>query len=119
QHWIHLELFPDVLVHSLRMTVDPADSSYMPSLVVVNAGDTFTTMRELSTVNIRTTDTVVTLLADIKEYYACVEVAVKQCRNGGIDCKIHSLGIVGRRKTNEGHAPSSLSFLASDNDDMQ
>nr|CAD7602464.1 unnamed protein product [Timema genevievae] len=119
KHWIHLELFPDVLVHSLRMTVDPADSSYMPSLVVVNAGDTFTTMRELSTVNIRTTDTVVTLLADVKEYYACVEVAVKQCRNGGIDCKIHSLGIVGRRKTNEGHAPSSLSFLASDNDDMQ
>nr|CAD7453257.1 unnamed protein product [Timema tahoe] len=119
KHWIHLELFPDVLVHSLRMTVDPADSSYMPSLVVVNAGDTFTTMRELSTVNIRTTDTVVTLLADVKEYYACVEVAVKQCRNGGIDCKIHSLGIVGRRKTNDGHAPSSLSFLASDNDDMQ
>nr|CAD7427832.1 unnamed protein product [Timema monikensis] len=119
KHWIHLELFPDVLVHSLRMTVDPADSSYMPSLVVVNAGDTFATMRELSTVNIRTTDTVVTLLADVKEYYACVEVAVKQCRNGGIDCKIHSLSIVGRRKTNEGHVPSSLSFLASDNDDMQ
>lgn len=38
QHWIRLELFPDVLVHRLKMTVDPADSSYMPSLVVVSGG---------------------------------------------------------------------------------
>lgn len=36
QHWIRLELFPDVLVHRLKMIVDPADSSYMPSLVVVS-----------------------------------------------------------------------------------
>lgn len=36
QHWIRLELFPDVLVHRLKMMVDPADSSYMPSLVVVS-----------------------------------------------------------------------------------
>lgn len=36
QHWIRLELFPDVLVHRLKMVVDPADSSYMPSLVVVS-----------------------------------------------------------------------------------
>lgn len=38
QHWIRLELFPDVLVHRLKMIVDPADSSYMPSLVVVSGG---------------------------------------------------------------------------------
>lgn len=38
QHWIRLELFPDVLVHRLKMMVDPADSSYMPSLVVVSGG---------------------------------------------------------------------------------
>lgn len=31
-----MELFPDVLVHRLKMVVDPADSSYMPSLVVVS-----------------------------------------------------------------------------------
>lgn len=36
QHWIRLELFPDVLVHRLKMVVDPADSSYMPSMVVVS-----------------------------------------------------------------------------------
>ncbi|TSK42064.1 E3 ubiquitin-protein ligase HERC2 [Bagarius yarrelli] len=36
KHWIRLELFPDVLVHRLKMVVDPADSSYMPSLVVIH-----------------------------------------------------------------------------------
>lgn len=36
KHWIRLEIFPDVLVHRLKMIVDPADSSYMPSLVVVS-----------------------------------------------------------------------------------
>lgn len=41
QHWIRLELFPDVLVHRLKMIVDPADSSYMPSLVVVSGEFSF------------------------------------------------------------------------------
>jgi len=67
QHWIRLDMQPDVLVHSLKMTVDPSDSSYMPSLLVVSGGDSFTAMNELATVNIRNTDTVVLLLSDVKE----------------------------------------------------
>ena len=67
QHWIRLDMQPDVLVHSLKMTVDPSDSSYMPSLVVVSGGDSFTATNELATVNIRNTDTVVLLLSDVKE----------------------------------------------------
>jgi E3 ubiquitin-protein ligase HERC2 len=58
---------PDVLVHSLKLTVDPADSSYTPSLVVVSGGDSFTAMNELASINIRNTDTVVVLLSDLKE----------------------------------------------------
>jgi E3 ubiquitin-protein ligase HERC2 len=58
---------PDVLVHSLKITVDPSDSSYMPSLVVLSGGDSFTAMTELASVNIRNTDTVVLLLSDLKE----------------------------------------------------
>jgi hypothetical protein len=67
QHWIRMEMQPDMLVHSLKMTVDPSDSSYTPSLVVVSGGDSFTAMNELATVNIRNTDTVVSLLSDSKE----------------------------------------------------
>jgi E3 ubiquitin-protein ligase HERC2 len=58
---------PDVLIHSLKITVDPSDSSYMPSLVVVSGGDSFTAMNELASVNIRNMDTVVLLVSDLKE----------------------------------------------------
>ena len=60
---------PDVLIHCLKMTVDPSDSSYTPSLIVVNGGDSFTAMNELSTINIRNSDTVVALLSDLKEVF--------------------------------------------------
>lgn len=49
------------------MKVHPSDSSYMPSLVVVSGGISYSTMQELSTVYIRNNDTIVTLLSDLKE----------------------------------------------------
>lgn len=92
QHWIRLELFPDVLVHRLKMLVDPADSSYMPSLVVVSGmlypftptvfvvchvtqccshisagGSSLNNLIELKSININPTDTNVLLLADCTE----------------------------------------------------
>ncbi|XP_066595212.1 E3 ubiquitin-protein ligase HERC2 [Prorops nasuta] len=114
KHWIRLEMLPGILVHSLKISVNPLDSSYMPSLIAVNAGDSFTNLVELATVSVRNTDTTVTLLQDIKEYYPCIEIAIKQCRNGGIDCKIHALHIVGRKKMFENQLATSVSFLASD-----
>ncbi|XP_058886345.1 E3 ubiquitin-protein ligase HERC2-like isoform X1 [Acipenser ruthenus] len=116
KHWIRLELFPDVLVHRLKMVVDPADSSYMPSLVVVSGGNSLNNLIELKTININPTDTTVPLLNDCTEYHRYIEVAIKQCRSSGIDCKIHSLGIVGRfRAENEDLA--TVPFLASDNEE--
>ena len=44
----------------------------------------FGAMKELVTVTIAPTEEIVTLLTDVKEYYRFVEIAVKQCRNGGI-----------------------------------
>ena len=96
KHWIRLEIFPDVLVHRLKMTVDPADSSYMPSLVVVSGsafvhsetlvchttkpaglipspppsllgGNSLNNLIELKTININSTDTTVPLLSDCAE----------------------------------------------------
>lgn len=91
-----MEIFPDVLVHRLKMTVDPADSSYMPSLVVVSGsacvcsethvcrttkpaglipslppslpgGNSLNNLIELKTININSTDTTVSLLSDCTE----------------------------------------------------
>ena len=52
------------------------------------------------------------------QYYPCVEVAVKQCRNGGIDCKVRALSVVGRRRVVEDPMPRSFSFLAAEAKDL-
>ena len=67
KHWIRLEMQADILVKRLYMRVEPSDSSYMPSLVVVSAGDSINNMKELKTINIGPTDTLVTLLQDLSE----------------------------------------------------
>ncbi|XP_054644739.1 E3 ubiquitin-protein ligase HERC2 isoform X2 [Dunckerocampus dactyliophorus] len=118
KHWIRLELFPDVLVHRLKMVVDPADSSYMPSLVVVSGGSSLNNLIELKTININPTDTTVLLLSDCTEYHRYIEIAIKQCRSSGIDCKIHGLGIVGRVRA-EDEDLATVPFLASDNEEEE
>ncbi|XP_028301238.1 E3 ubiquitin-protein ligase HERC2 isoform X2 [Gouania willdenowi] len=116
KHWIRLELFPDVLVHRLKMIVDLADSSYMPSLVVVSGGSSLNNLIELKTININPTDTTVLLLSDCAEYHRYIEIAIKQCRSSGIDCKIHGLNIVGRIRA-EDEDLATVPFLASDNEE--
>ncbi|XP_023810269.2 E3 ubiquitin-protein ligase HERC2 isoform X5 [Oryzias latipes] len=116
KHWIRLELFPDVLVHRLKMIVDPADSSYMPSLVVVSGGSSLNNLIELKAININPTDTTVLLLSDCTEFHRYIEIAIKQCRSSGIDCKIHGLNIVGRIRADEEDL-ATVPFLASDNEE--
>ncbi|KAM9264685.1 E3 ubiquitin-protein ligase HERC2 isoform 5-T5 [Cariama cristata] len=116
KHWIRLEIFPDVLVHRLKMIVDPADSSYMPSLVVVSGGNSLNNLIELKTININPTDTTVPLLSDCTEYHRYLEIAIKQCRSSGIDCKIHGLSILGRIRA-EDEDLAAVPFLASDNEE--
>lgn len=65
---------PDILVQSLRMKVDPSDSSYMPSVIVVSGGVSFTSMQELATVHVRNTNTIVTLLSDVKKVILFLEI---------------------------------------------
>ncbi|XP_037554244.1 E3 ubiquitin-protein ligase HERC2 [Nematolebias whitei] len=116
KHWIRLELFPDVLVHRLKMAVDPSDSSYMPSLVVVSGGSSLNNLIELKTITINPTDTTVLLLTECTEFHRYIEVAIKQCRSSGIDCKIHGLRIVGRIRA-EDEDLATVPFLASDNEE--
>jgi len=67
QHWIRIELHPDLLIQRLSMTVDPSDSSYMPSVVVISAGDSIQSLKEVKTVHISATDSLCTLLEDAQE----------------------------------------------------
>lgn len=52
------------------MGVDPADNSYMPSVVVVSGGNSVSSLMELNVVNIRNTDTSATLLSNLDQVTA-------------------------------------------------
>ena len=71
-------------MHSLRIQVDPADSTYMPSVIVVSGGEMLSSLKEIVSVNISPTDRIVTLLSNLKEYLRYIEIAIKQCSRGGI-----------------------------------
>ncbi|CAG5129601.1 unnamed protein product, partial [Candidula unifasciata] len=111
KHWIHLEMQPDMIINRLMMRVDPADSSYIPSVVVVSGGDSVVSLKELRTVHISSDESLVTLLADMTEYYHFIEIGIKQCRSSGIDCKIHGLSITARHKTDDDDIPTTFSIL--------
>ena len=51
------------------------------------------------------------------QYYQFVEVAIRQCKSSGIDCKVHGLSIVGRLKSDDDDLGTTFSFLASDNEE--
>ncbi|PIK54292.1 putative E3 ubiquitin-protein ligase HERC2 [Apostichopus japonicus] len=117
KHWIRLEIQPDILIHRLRITVDPNDSSYQPSEVVVYGGDNITCLRELKTIHIGPDDSLVTLLQDMHEYFRILDLNIKKCKSSGIDCKVHSLSVVGRLRPNDDEMAASISFLASESEE--
>ncbi|XP_071496413.1 E3 ubiquitin-protein ligase HERC2-like [Diadema antillarum] len=119
KHWIRLEMHADVLLHRLRMMVDPNDSSYQPSLIVVSGGDTISGVRELKTIRVSPSESMVTLLQDCTEFHRFLEIAIKQCKSSGIDCKVHGLSIVGRSRPDEDDLASTFAFMSSDNEDDQ
>ncbi|XP_058836150.1 probable E3 ubiquitin-protein ligase HERC2 isoform X2 [Topomyia yanbarensis] len=117
KHWIRLEIHDQVFIQTLSIIVDPDDYSHMPSLVVIRGGDSVATLKELHWVSINPTDVVVPLLNDCKQYYAWIEILVKQCRNNGIQCKVHGINIIGKRKqTDLEMMLQNASFLATEND---
>ncbi|XP_033632375.1 E3 ubiquitin-protein ligase HERC2-like [Asterias rubens] len=117
KHFIRLAMQPNILVHRLRMTVDPNDSSYQPSLVIVSGGNGASDLRELKTIRIGPTESLVALLQDMTEHHRLIEISIKQCKSSGIDCKVHGLSIVGRLCPDEDDIAASFSFLASENED--
>ncbi|CAH1776574.1 unnamed protein product, partial [Owenia fusiformis] len=119
KHWIRLEMQPDVIIQQLFMRIEPSDSSYMPSLVIVSGGDSEKHLKELKCVNIENTETLVTLLGDMSEYFRYIDISIRQCKSSGIDCKVHGLSVIGRVKAEDDDTASAFSFLASDNEEEE
>lgn len=59
------------------MKVEPSDNSYMPKLVKVSVGNSFTELKELAVVSIHPRDTIVSLLSEI--HVVCVTIKYFYC----------------------------------------
>lgn len=118
KHWILLEMHSNVLIQNLKMMVNPDDGSYMPSKLAINVGNSTRSMKQLAYINVGPNATTVVLLAELKEYYRFLEINILQCRNGGIDCRVHGLTIAGRLRTDCDALFSAFWFLASDGEDI-
>ena len=46
-----------------------ADSTYMPSLVIISGGENLSLLKEISTINLSPNDRIVSLLTNMKEFY--------------------------------------------------
>ncbi|XP_050303138.1 E3 ubiquitin-protein ligase HERC2 [Anthonomus grandis grandis] len=114
KHWIRLELFPDILIKSLSVRVNPDDASFMPSLIVVYGGNSITTLVELDTILVNKYETNVILLTNVDKHYPFIEIHITQCRRNGTDCKIHGITLVGVKQKTTGDFKTSVSFLAND-----
>lgn len=55
-------------------------------------------------------------LTSLSQYHRYIEIAIKQCRSSGIDCKVHGLSIIGRIRA-EDEDLATVPFLASDNEE--
>ena len=117
KHWIRIEMQPDINIHCLKIQVDPADSTYMPLVIVVSGGDSLSQLIDLATINLSANDRIVTILSNVKDYHRYIEISIRQCRNGGIDCKIHGLQVIGKKRCEEDEYSTSQSFLASDSEE--
>ncbi|XP_047031157.1 probable E3 ubiquitin-protein ligase HERC2 [Helicoverpa zea] len=107
QHWIRVEMRSGVRIRRLGLGV--SNGTHCPAALAVRAGATFDDAalaplaavpcapapppRDRTPVHL----TQIQLLADCKQYYACIEIAVKQSRNVNADCRVHGLYITGFR----------------------
>lgn len=53
------------------------------------------------------------------QYYRFIELAIRQCRSCGIDCKVHGLIMVGKRHTDEEEIWTPAAFLVSDTEEVE
>ncbi|KAG5682896.1 hypothetical protein PVAND_012214 [Polypedilum vanderplanki] len=115
--WIRLEMRENILIHSLSLRIEPNDCSHQPSTIIVRTGDSLSNLKDFNWVTIRSNDTHVIILSNVRQYFNWIEIYIKQCRNNGIQCRIHDLYIVGKRKQTDIDAMlTNAAFLANDND---
>jgi E3 ubiquitin-protein ligase HERC2 len=115
--WIRLEIRENILIHAMSIRIEPNDCSHQPSTIIVRTGDSLSTLKDFNWVTIRHSDTHVVLLTNVRQHFNWIEIFIKQCRNNGIQCRIHDVFVIGKRKQTDVEAMlTTAAFLANDCD---
>lgn len=95
RHWIKLIMRPGTVIRQLLIGVDSKDDNYMPHHVVVKGGDSQQNLKELGEVFIDGNVTGdVCVLKGMTQYYSLIQIRILECKDEGIDTRIHSLKII-------------------------
>jgi len=103
RHFIKIFMKPGVIIQQLFLGVDPNDDNYMPYRVVVNGMTESGVMIMLKDTFIETAvASDVVILENAPEFYKMVEIKIKECKDEGIDCRVHSVKVVSSKQKQHG-----------------
>ncbi|XP_065069856.1 E3 ubiquitin-protein ligase HECTD3-like [Rhopilema esculentum] len=103
RHFIRAHMKPGVIVQQLFIGVDPSDDNYMPYRVIVNGiSDSGNVVQLKETCIDIAVPMDVCILENAPEYYKIIEIKVKECKDDGIDCRVHSVKVVSNKQKQNG-----------------
>lgn len=95
-HWLRFQMKPGTVVQKFALLVDPDDGSYLPRRVVVKVGMQGN-MNAISSRNFTSMDydtkALQLFLNPLTTFYEVIEVQIKSCYQGGIDCRIRGISV--------------------------
>ncbi|XP_030844252.1 E3 ubiquitin-protein ligase HECTD3 [Strongylocentrotus purpuratus] len=93
QHWIRLGMRRGTIIKKLFITVNAHDDNYMPTHVVVMAGDREHLVKLSDHTIEQTYSGDICILEDMTQFYSTVEIRIKTCKDDGVDTRIHGIKI--------------------------
>jgi len=98
-HWVRLQMKAGVVIRKLIVSVDSGDDNYMPNHIVVMGGIDAEHLKLLANTKIDSTFTGdVCILEDAATFYPCLEIRIKECKDEGIDTRLHGIKIKSSRE---------------------
>lgn len=95
QHWIRLKMKKGTVIKKLLLSIDSTDDNYVPSRILVMGGEP-DNLKKLNDVSIDHSiygPNDVLVLSDQSEHWPVIELRIKECKDDGIDTRIHGIKI--------------------------
>eukprot|EP00111_Clytia_hemisphaerica_P002437 TCONS_00006974-protein len=104
RHYIRLQIMAGVIIQKLIIGVDQTDDNYMPSRILVHGTTENGQTKMLNETRIDCTSQTgdVLIMENAPEFYPTVEIRIKECKDDGIDCRIHYIKIVSSKQKQSG-----------------